>query len=479
MYFNILNVVFFLIICFLIFLFLVIFRKKINFKKSFFYYIIGVVIIILFQFKFNYFWEKIDIENINTKKYSAIELKQDLKQLERYILKKNPLYFSNKKEMENLFKDTYESIKSDMTELEFYRLINPLIVKVNCGHTNLSISKYLVENREKTAKFLPLEVTLVNNELYVIENYGDKIKKGNKILSINGKDTNEIIDELLLNISADGINNAKKEYIISQFFNTKYYDFIDNSGKYTVELLNEQDETYTVELDGAYNSKYNNTAWSLHFQNYDSDYYSSSIFKNYAVLNIKLFSEEKNNNFSDFLNDFFREINDKNISNLIIDIRGNYGGSPIMSRTLLSYFIKEEIPYFKSKLTLLHKLFNYDKPIIPNENSYKGSVVLLTDGANFSTAGHLVAFFKHYKLGKIIGSKTSGSQVCTDSSVDSVLKNTKIRIRYSTMVYRVNADLDTDNNGVNPDIEVRYTIDDILNNNDIVMKKSLDYLKIE
>jgi hypothetical protein len=207
----------------------VIFRKKINFKKSFFYYIIGVVIIILFQFKFNYFWEKIDIENINTKKYSAIELKQDLKQLERYILKKNPLYFSNKKEMENLFKDTYESIKSDMTELEFYRLINPLIVKVNCGHTNLSISKYLVENREKTAKFLPLEVTLVNNELYVIENYGDKIKKGNKILSINGKDTNEIIDELLLNISADGINNAKKEYIISQFFNTKYYDFIDNS----------------------------------------------------------------------------------------------------------------------------------------------------------------------------------------------------------------------------------------------------------
>lgn len=479
MYFNTFNIVIFLVICFLIFLFLVIFRKKINLKKAFFYYIIIVLIVILSQFKFNYFWEEINIDTINTKKYSVIELKQDLKQLERYILNKNPLYFSDKKEMEKIFKDTYDSIKSEMTELEFYRLINPLIVKINCGHTNLSISKYLVENRKKTAKFLPLEVTLVNNELYVIENYGDKIKKGNKILSINGKDTNEIIDEILLNISADGINNAKKEYIISKFFNTKYYDFIDNSGKYTVELLNEQDETYAVELDGTYDSKYNNTAWSLHFQNYGSDYYSSNIFKNYAILNIKLFSQEQNNNFSDFLNGFFKELNDKNISNLIIDIRGNYGGDPIMSRTLLSYFIKDEIPYFKSKLTLLHKLFNYDKPIIPSGNSYKGNVVLLTDGSNFSTAGHFTAFFKHYKLGEIIGSKTSGSQVCTDGSVDSVLKNTKIRIRYSTMIYRVNADLDTDNNGVSPDIEVKYSINDILNSNDVVMKKALDYLKVE
>lgn len=479
MYFNTFNIILFIVACFFIFLFLVIFRKKINFKKSLFYYVISIVIIILFQFKFNYFWEKIDIENINTKKYSVMELKQDLKQLENYILNKNPLYFSDKKEIEKLFKDTYDSIKNEMTELEFYRLINPLIVKVNCGHTNVSISKYLVENRKETAKFLPLEVTLVNKELYVTEDYGDKIKKGDKILSINGKGTNEIIDEILLNISADGINNAKKEYIISQFFNTKYYDFIDNSGKYTVEFSNEQNETYAVELEGVYNSKYNNTAWSLHFQNYGSDYYSSDIFENYAVLNIKLFSEEKDNSFSEFLKDFFKKLNDNNISNLIIDIRGNYGGDPIMSRTLLSYFIKEEIPYFKSELTFLHKLFNYDKPIIPSENSYKGNVVLLTDGANFSTSGHFTAFFKYYKLGKIIGSKTSGSQVCTDSSVDSVLKNTKIRIRYSTMVYRVNADLETDNNGVDPDIEVKYSINDILNNNDIVMKKALDYLKVE
>lgn len=479
MYFNTFNIIIFLAVCFLTFLFLLIFRKKINFKKAFFYYIIGIIIIVLFQFKFNYFWEKIDIENKDTKKYSVTELKQDLKQLEGYILNKNPLYFSDKKEMEKLFKATYNSIKSEMTELEFYRLINPIIAKVNCGHTNLSISKYLVENRKEIAKFLPLEVTLVDNELYVIENYGDKIKKGNKILSINGIDTNEIIDELLLNISADGINNAKKEYIISKFFNTKYYDFIDNSGKYTVELLNDQNETYIVELDGIYNSKYNNTAWSLHFQEYGSDYYSSNIFEDYAILNIKLFSEEKNNKFSKFLKDFFKELNDKNISNLIIDIRGNYGGDPIMSRTLLSYFIKEEIPYFKSKLTLLHKLFNYDKPITPNENSYKGNVVLLTDGSNFSTAGHFTSFFKYYKLGEIIGSRTSGSQVCTDSSVDAVLKNTKMVIRYSRMIYRVNADLDTDNNGVSPDIEVKYSINDILSGNDIVMKKALDYLKIE
>ena len=39
-----------------------------------------------------------------------------------------------------MFKDTYNSINKEMTELEFYRLMNPIIVKVNCGHTNLSLS---------------------------------------------------------------------------------------------------------------------------------------------------------------------------------------------------------------------------------------------------------------------------------------------------------------------------------------------------
>ena len=150
-----------------------------------------------------------------------------------------------------------------------------------------------------------------------------------------------------------------------------------------------------------------------------------------------------------------------------------------MARTLLSYLMTEEVPYFKSELTFLHKLFGYDKPIIPNEKRFNGNVVLLTDGANFSTAGHFTAFFKHYKLGTIIGSKTSGSQVCTDSSVDSVLKNTKIGIRYSTMIYKVNADLDNDNNGVSPDMEIKPSINDILNGNDIVMQKALDYLKNE
>lgn len=426
------------------------------------------------------FGKFVDVKTINTKEYTKKQLTQDLKQLEKYIMKENPLYFADKDKLEQLFKATYEKVEDGMTELQFYRLINPIVTAVKCGHTNLSISEALLKNREETAKFFPLKVTLVNNELYILEDdIVNGISAGDKIKAINGKSSDEIINILVKNISGDGSNDAKRRYIISKHFNSRFYDFVDNSDNFNVVFTNKEGVLSTASIKAKYRKEFNTTSWALHFTEYKAgNYYESKIYDNYAVLTIHLFMEEKGNKFDVFLNEFFLKLKEKNISKLIIDLRGNYGGDSFMAKALLSHLITEQIEYLKGDLPLLHRIFGFNNPVLPLEDTFKGEVVVLTDGAGFSTTGHLCALMKYHKLATLIGSETGGNYICTDNSKDAILNNTRIQLHYSTLTFKVAVDGLAQNKGIEPDVTTSPTIEDILNNIDVDMELSRQVLGI-
>jgi C-terminal processing protease CtpA/Prc len=186
--------------------------------------------------------------------------------------------------------------------------------------------------------------------------------------------------------------------------------------------------------------------------------------------------QEKEEKFDDFLEDFFLELKEKEIPNLVIDLRGNFGANPFMSKTLLSYLVSKETDYFTDDLPLLQRLLGFTDPIEAAENNFEGEIVLLTDGANFSTAAHFAAFFKYNKLGTIVGSETGGSYVCTDSSKDLVLSNTRMRLHYSTLAYELAIEGMPKRKGIQPDITVREDINDILNKKDPQLEQALEIL---
>lgn len=463
----------------LLVIYMILRRIKVKHNKVFVTFFLSYLIGILVILSQGMFGKVINVDEIHTKKYSVKELKADLNELEKCILDENPLYFADEEHLKKLFDRTYDSIQEDMTELEFYRLVNLIISEVNCGHTNLSISEALHTNRINNAKFFPLDVTVIENEIYVLEaNEELKICEGDQILSINGKKCEDIIKMLIDNISGDGESETKQRFIISKNFNNKYYDFVDDSEYFEVELVNKKGGVYTVHLNAKYKEEYNTTAWELHFTEYkDGNYYESIIYEDYALLTINVFMKEKEDNFSEFINNFFNELQDKNIDKLIIDLRGNFGGNPDMAQTLLSHLISEDIEYFvDSELPLYYNIMGYQKPVKPSDVSFSGKTVLLTDGACFSTSGHFCSLFKYHNLGTIVGTTTAGTYVCSDSSKDKILGNTRMKLHYSTLVYEVNVDGLSDNLGVTPDIVIESTIDDLLNEEDIAMQTAYNVL---
>jgi len=464
----------------IIFVFLLIFKFKGKRMRLSGLWITLLLLITALLFTTGYFGSFVEVSEASTKKYSPIQLKEDLDQLQGYIMGEHSFLFQDRKETENLFKSTRAKINGEMTELEFYRLINPVITNLKCGHTNLYISEALEEYREENARFFPLKITLNNDKLYFLESDQEKkINSGAEISSINGLSSGEIINILRNNISSDDGNMQKRDFIISRHFNLKYYDFIDSSDKFKLEFYDENNQLREAELSAAERNEFNFNAWNLHFYDaLDGELYDYRIEDDYALLNVEVFIEENEVKFEQFLEGFFAELKQRNINKLILDIRGNYGASPFMAKELLSYLVQEETEYLAGDFPLLHRLFGFDEAVMPAENNFQGELVVLTDGAAFSTTAHFVSIIKYHELGTLVGAETGGTYICSDSSKDLVLDNTRMRIHYSTMVYQTAVSGFAQNKGIEPDHQVDYGIEDIINKRDLHLDKAKEVLDI-
>jgi C-terminal processing protease CtpA/Prc len=65
-----------------------------------------------------------------------------------------------------------------------------------------------------------------------------------------------------------------------------------------------------------------------------------------ALLTVGSFSIERSQQYDTFLSASFQDMADKQIENLIIDVRGNGGGDPEFSADLIAYLMDEPFTYF-------------------------------------------------------------------------------------------------------------------------------------
>ena len=127
-----------------------------------------------------------------------------------------------------------------MTEEEFFCIVNPIVVAANCGHTNLSVSRALIENRKDRAVFLPVNVTIKNNKIVASgpnQKYG--IKSGDIVLSINENSSRDILSSFDKNISHDGENFAVARYTAGRHFGYEYYEFVEKPRTFNITLLDD------------------------------------------------------------------------------------------------------------------------------------------------------------------------------------------------------------------------------------------------
>ncbi len=124
-------------------------------------------------------------------KFSATELKKDLKRLRHFALEEHPALLS--KAAKNRFIETYDRtlfmVKDSMKLIDFYILARKLVGEINCGHTRLQLPENYWGKLSDEKKHFPFKIYYSENRMFIKENYSKdySLLPGSEILSINDK----------------------------------------------------------------------------------------------------------------------------------------------------------------------------------------------------------------------------------------------------------------------------------------------------
>jgi len=388
------------------------------------------------------------------------------------------LYFeTTKREAESKFQDIVDLLEAEESwpKLELYRLLAPFVASFKDGHTFLSINQEFLHYADNGGKIIPLMVSVKNGKLIVAGNLSEEgPSPGKEILSVNGKEAEEIYDKITAVIGAR--RQAFVEAKASRSFPIYLWALCGFSGPFEVSYRTEDGEQKTVTLRGISVPNYRERK-DAKLGKYELNWDLSFPGKDVGLLTINTFAGNLESEFKQFIDNSFRKIEKREVDHLIIDLRENGGGSTKLSdylyrfvsdkpfRTFAEVRVKYSDPVLKKK-----KIFNpitwfkvkvLGDRIIVNKNDYKnpprtkyrfdGELFLLTGPMTFSTAADFAALIKDLDAGTIVGEETGGLASTYGDIFKLNLPNSGLAVGISYKYFLRPAGFD-DGRGVIPDI---------------------------
>lgn len=408
-------------------------------------------------------------------------------------------------------------IARPMTDVEFYRLICPIVANIKCGHTSFSPCGNYWKHVKENGCFFPLQLKFLAGKAYVVGNCSsNKTPLRSQIVSINGRLMNDIVKSMMSFLCTDGDILSAKYRILDDSFAEKYHLFIDQPDTFEVEYLTGHDrQKHTLVLKGVpYREMKENrrklrstppSILNLHIKDHPK----------VAVLTIKKFVNDEIENvhgsFRKYMDKTFTEIKEKNIQNLIIDLRGNGGGD--VAHKLIDYVVDKPIPYYRSIDTrkirysfleytdngvffnrvhphLWNKTRNhenryelkgdYDHTSEPSPLQFQGHLYILIDGHSFSASAEFASVVHYHRRAIFIGEETGGAYYGNNAGdfLKLTLPHTKLRVNIPIRRYVMAVgDYPYKTRGIIPDYEIEPAIDDVLSDRDKIMEFTMNHIR--
>ena len=431
------------------------------------------------------------------------KLKEDLDFLFKTIEEVHPnMYaYTSKEEFEPIRDELYAKISGPSTRAEFYRLVAPALASLKSFHT---LVLPFVDEYEEYAKnggsLFPLELRMDNSKAVLAKNYSKvSLPMGGAVLAINERQASELFARFASWIPAENKNTNPwliehpvflRCLLLLEFGPVRSWRLRiqapDKSiGNYTVAALALAD--FTTEEGAATIER--------------KEYYRPIPESNTAV--IKFFKWREPEKFKIFLNRVFKDIHERKVPNLVIDLRENTGGTDECVHLLMEYLAAKPYkkydrvdmsicPQTRERIASLRGEFpdkftnvkdgdivSIELPVQPPTDNlfiFTGRTFLLTSARSFSASTVFASIVKCAKMATLIGQETGDPTTLYADSIEFELPHSALQAWVPSKLL-VCACGKPDGRGVIPDYEVKQTPEDTAKGIDTVLQFTLDLIK--
>jgi hypothetical protein len=417
--------------------------------------------------------------------------------------------FTSREELEARFDGCLASVKDSMTEAQFaYRVVARAVSAIRCGHTSVSLSKnYTKSMRGVKLPSFPLHVKTWGDTMVVTRNLNradSTIRRGDVLTSVDGRSPSEILAVVSQFLSADGFSETLNEIRLSTAFPfyhrnifglSKEYrvGYMDSAGREKVAIVPcyfpEKDSVSQLEtVQAAKTGKKAPVAKArkgerpaLRFEDDRSAFMDLPSFQHSMAM-------------KGFYRRGFRELRERDVRHLVIDIRNNGGGNVdnqvrlarylrtdpfrvadtaaavsrgfgqwrrFLSSPMLNGFILRFLT--RRKEDGLYHIRYWEKHVNrpKKRDFFSGDVYVLVGGPTFSAASLFARNLKGQSNVTLVGEETGGGFYSNNGLLipTLTLPNTGIRVRLPLFRLVPDRNAPMDGRGVMPDVWVRPTVD--------------------
>lgn len=346
-----------------------------------------------------------------------------------------------------------EALVADGSDaMEMYLIASRITAAVRCGHTwtNTVNQGQAVQRALATLPALPLRVRLLESRLLVTASADPRVPVNAELLAIDGRTPAALIADFMPYLRADGGNDGKR---LSQLDSDENGGAMDRllpllhapgAGGYTLRIRPRGGKLREVMVTAVTTGERERRLAAADDPMPGTDW-RFEIDGDTATLTLPTFAFWNDGfDWNGFLARSFATLHEKDIPNLILDLRQNEGGDDAIGRALMAHIIsapltipasRAETAYERAPYDLARYLDTWDfsffdrtgqvvrgegrnwrlreqaadRVVAPVAKPYRGKVVLLT-GPQMSSAGYLIARdFKASGAATLIGRETGGN----------------------------------------------------------------------
>ena len=428
--------------------------------------------------------------------------------------------YHTKQEIDSVFSANRKQINQQTSYREFYNLVWNVIDFTGSCHNDLSYPDSLKKELHKQETFFPIPLKFLHNKLYTNLQH-ETIPTGSEILSINGTDALKFATEVARYTSTDG-HNLTGKYVFLETGSLFFYIYLayGEQDSLTIRFKDKEGikEARLKSLD--YKSALENYKRRFipeYEKNKTADYSFNYIDNSQTgLLTVNTFGlggpkSEGHKNYAAFLDSVFNDLQNKNVQNLIVDIRENGGGNDPNDLLLYSYLtkrnfrenrvaftlfntiplkkyyveeekgeikdlekeLKEEHSVLRNKRYYQNEQFN---PVwSPKPNAYSGKIYLLVSPFVASAGSLFASMVKSDEESIVIGQETLGGYYGHTGHIPVTYRLSKTGLLLTFSIVDLEQDVQKlsdqkDGDGVKPDYNVEQSIEEYFQSSDTVLE---------